>query len=372
MGCSYCFAMSRGGRRTSSLLIADHNIISRKILSSKNDNNYGDINSELLNHHMPIHFGGISDPFSNKDTSIISNYLLKSLSESQLPVIISTKNTHQLQNASTYDLLKNINNLVIQISFSTENNDVANIIEGGAPTPEDRLYVAKQLNKQGFYLIARIQPLFPSQIDNIINLLIPKLAEAGFKHIIVEFIKLPVEHTTSIIYKKLKHLGWNDQLLFKEHGSQLIGREWLLPTKIRWDLLQRVISTIHNYGMTYGAADYGLSHLGDSDCCCGISSLKGFENWFTGNFSNIIRQAPQGYIAINNIANYWTPKRSIQRYLNSNCRIDSKDHSILSYLVAKWNRPGTTNAPNSFLGVSYSGDRDKWNNCVYYKKQILN
>ncbi len=45
--------------------------------------------------------------------------------------------------------------------------------------------------------------------------------------------------------------------------------------------------------------------------------------------------------------------------------------SIRAYLTEKWNAPGTTNAPNEYLGITWEGDYDGEGNCVYRKKNVL-
>ena len=66
------------------------------------------------------------------------------------------------------------------------------------------------------------------------------------------------------------------------------------------------------------------------------------------------------------VAEQWSPTKSIRMLMNSNCRLDTGD-SVLCYLRTKWNSPGTTNAPDSFLGVSWTGEYDVEGDCVYRK-----
>lgn len=49
-----------------------------------------------------------------------------------------------------------------------------------------------------------------------------------------------------------------------------------------------LIAQIHKYGITYGAGDYGLNHLGDTDCCCDPDQIKGFSNWIRNTRTNVI------------------------------------------------------------------------------------
>jgi len=60
--------MSRGGRRTSTSLLADPGRIRRKVVrlfGSEKKNT--DIIDELLLSKMPVHFGGMSDPFASSE-----------------------------------------------------------------------------------------------------------------------------------------------------------------------------------------------------------------------------------------------------------------------------------------------------------------
>ena len=120
--------------------------------------------------------------------------------------------------------------------------------------------------------------------------------------------------------------------------------------------------------MTYGAADYGLHHLGDTSCCCGIDQISGFGNWFKRNFANIIRGSTQKIVRFPLSGEEWYPKKSMKRIMNSKCRIEGQQQGLATYLKQKWNTPGTTNAPDSFLGVQWSGTNDSYGNCIYIKE----
>jgi len=362
--------MARGGRKTSDNLIVDENKIIRKINRTVLPvNNAFDITSEMLNAKVPIHLGGVSDPFSNQVTTSKSLKLLKSLGESNYPIIISTKNTDELTKDKTLKILKKCKNIVIQVSFIHPSNDIARIVEPNAPIPEDRLKGLEFLSKENFHTIARLQPLFIPWIDHIEKDLIPSLGSIGCRHVIVEFLKLPVEKKVWLVEEMFKQISWNGFDFYKEAGAELVGREWILPNHYKWKLLQPIIRAIHNSGMTYGAADYGLTHLGDTDCCCGIDKLDGFSSWFKANFSYIIKQSIYGDLSFNDVLKYWLPDKSISMYVNSHSRLqDGK--TVFDYLKNKWNRPGTSNAPDTFLGVSWNGSFDQNGNCIYHKGNI--
>ena len=97
LNCSYCFAMSRGGRRTSTTLLVDTSKIQRKIDRITRDTPIvGDVTGELLEKRMPLHFGGMSDPFASKKIAEKSIELLRILNQVNYPVILSTKNPRVL------------------------------------------------------------------------------------------------------------------------------------------------------------------------------------------------------------------------------------------------------------------------------------
>ena len=161
----------------------------------------------------------------------------------------------------------------------------------------------------------------------------------------------------------LRLIKWDAYGFYHDNNARLIGREWILPAVFIWENLQEIVFQIRKYGMTYGSGDYGINHLGDTSCCCGIDKYSGFNNWFKGNFSNIFRRNRSNY-KFKLVENNWLPSKSIKRLINSNCRLENKKR-VLDYLRKKWNSPSTVNAPDSFLGVYWSGDYDEEGNCIY-------
>jgi len=367
LNCLYCFAKARGGRRTSLNLAADLTRIRQKIRRALNgpQERY-DINGELLQRRVPLHFGGLSDPFCDSVAEEISIQLLETLCEYQYPVIISTKNTDVLRRDDILNLLKRNKSVAVQVSFTTLEQDISHAIEPGAPSPKKRLETMKVLAGEGVYTIARLQPLIYPFLSHVVEDLIPELALVKCRHVVVEFLKIPVETHLGGFRDLFNAINWDGYSFYREHKASLIGREWILPATFKWDSLQRVLDAIHRTAMTYGAGDYGLNHLGDTDCCCGIDRIPGFEGWFKANFANALRTSRGEYVSFQAVAEQWSPTKSIRMLMNSNCRLDTGD-SVLCYLRTKWNSPGTTNAPDSFLGVSWTGEYDVEGDCVYRK-----
>jgi DNA repair photolyase len=359
--------MSRGGRRSSTSLLTDPAKIQRKIDKLYCADHYkSDIIDEFLLAKMPLHFGGMSDPFANSRITQKSLSLLKIFDDIEYPVVLSTKNTRELVRDETFNTLLGMKNLVIQISFSIFNLYRSGLIEPGVPSPLERLKAIKLLAENGIKVIVRLQPLFPNFLDEIRNTLIPSLGEIGVIHVILEFLKLPVERTLGHSRELFDSLDWDGTEYYKSLGAEKNGREWMIPAILKWELLQPLIEQIHKYGMTFGAGDYGLNHLGDTSCCCGIDKIDGFQNWNKNNFAYWIQNNRTNVIILDESTSASIPTNSIAMYINSHSRIVG-DSTIFNYLKDKWNRPGTTNAPDTYLGVVWKGEYDEKGNCVYYK-----
>lgn len=368
INCLYCFAMARGGRRTANNLIINTDFVKRKLDTVFiNNHKNTDINGELLSMKVPIHFGGISDPFSSNYISAVSLRLLEIFSNYDYPIVLSTKNSDELLKNKTLKQLKKIKNLVIQLSLITTDNKISLSLEPFAPSIKNRIKCLRLLSNEGFYTIVRLQPLIFPWINIVNNELIPAIGDTKCKHVIVEFLKLPLEKNISKFHKVIRLIKWEVYSFYKKVSAKPIGREWILPAKFKWENLKPIIDTIHKNGMTYGSADYGLNHLGDTDCCCGIDRVDGFSGWLKGNFSNIIRKVKKGNITFDNVIQYQFPQKNISNIMNSNCRL-TNGNSILHYLNAKWNKPGSENSPDSFWGIKWYGDYDKNKNCIYVKE----
>lgn len=371
LNCRYCFSASRGGKRSSiNKKFTDPDWFAKKFARIFRGNAVpNSINDELIIERVPVHFGGMSDPFADKETAKISKQLLMTLLKHDYPVVISTKNPLGIFQKGLMEEIQKKKPLSVQVSFTTFDESVCKVLEPKAPPPSARIHCIKLLTNQGIHVAARIQPILVPLLPSIRRELIPRLGEAGCKHVILEFLKIPVEKSAvrlKVIYKQLQ---WDGNQYYLSHNAMLIGREYCLPPALKWKKMQPLVADIHSNQMTFGAADYGLNHLGDKDCCCGVDDLPGFPKWLKGNFSFAIRNArPFEPIRFSVIEKQWLPKNPITRYINSHSRLQ-KNNNLLNHLVRKWNSPGSVNAPDSYLGVAFSGEVDEEGNCIYIKHQ---
>jgi len=362
--------MARGGRRTAAAQLASLRATSQKIRGqTKSPEKVVGILGELLHRRLPLHFGGISDPFQNGQNTRVAVQLLSELNDADYPTIISTKNPNVLTRDENLKLLKKMKSVVVQVSFATSGSQRASLVERNAPRPHERLGASTLLASEGIFTVARVQPFVMPWKREIVEYMIPLLKENGFKHAIFEHLKLPMERRVSLFDGFLRLVGWNAYDDYQKLGATQVGREWILPPSFMWENLQEIRAATRKNGMTFGAADYGLTHLGDTRCCCGVDNLKGFSQWFKGSLSNVIASSPAGTLRWKLASNYWYPSESVRRVLNSQCRKPGLS-GIKQYLAVKWDQPGTPNAPDTYLGVHWEGEKDNEGFCVYHKERI--
>ena len=366
-GCRYCFAKRRGGNfNQPRLKVASARALERLLHAAAHEcKSTESILVELLRRRVPIHFGGMTDPFPVFEEDLrISFHLLEVLDAYNYPVVISTKSA--LVACQPYvGLLSRMKYRVVQFSISGRSSDYARRTERNTPTPAERLRAMTTLSALGIPAFCRLQPLFPSRLDDALAL-IRELPSAGCRHVAVEHLKLPLETTGQ--RDLISSLSPEVSRYYQD--AQRVGREWVLPAEMKERNLRPVAKAIREHGMTFGAADNDLQHFSDTMCCCsGVDQLAGFENFFRHHLGYGIRAA-RGCEAIcySEIAHQWSPRLSPNRFLNSKVRRESRDGqpaSVSDYIREKWNSPGTQNSPTSWWGVRATGQRDVSGNKIY-------
>lgn len=357
--------MARGGRRTQPNLAVRPLDVRRRLMKAESpQRRSGNIATEWLANRLPIHFGGMSDPFESEPTKRLSQEILRYLFEFNYPVVLSTKRPEVLLRGPLSHLLQKPRKMVVQVSIPFLSRTLAAALEPNVDSPANRIVHSHHISEMGFRTVARIQPIFISEIEAIANDLVPLLAKSGFRHVILEFLKLPVERNLGMTPSLCKALRKDIYAEYAKLGATSVGREWLLPSEVKWNLLQPIIKSASDLGLTFSLADYGLYHLGNAECCCGTDGVPGFEQRFTANFSTAIRRNRTKRLSFASVSKSWTPRKSMRKYLNSNSRIDGGT-TVLQYLRDKWNRPGSTNAPDSFLGVLCQGKKDQNGDYLY-------
>lgn len=241
--CSYCFARHK----------FDISQVSKKETSKALINFINGLRTKETNWcdwDIPLHWGGLSDPFQPCEKKYRSSYdCLKIFAKENYPFIVSTKG-RLIAEKEYLDFIKHCN-CVVQISMVCEKYDV---LEKGCPTFNERLKILEMLSKAAKRTIVRIQPYMREVfLDVYKNLQLFK--DAGAYGVIFEGMK----------FKS------------KKDGLIKIGGDFVYQyNDIKKDFLE-LKQKCHSIGLKIYAGENRIRSLGDSLTCCGIDGLAGFK-----------------------------------------------------------------------------------------------
>lgn len=370
-GCKYCFVSHRGGSyRKDSSAVADVAKFKRYLqYSAKSESEAKSLLSECVMHRLPIHFGGMSEPFRHGEVSKrVTYHLLLALAETDYPTLVSTKSS--LPATEPYfSLLKSMRYIAVQFSFSTLDDELASKIEPYAAPPSSRLRAMYEMAQAGLWVSCRLQPFIPSTSGDLPTL-VKELAAVGTRHVTVEHLKLGLRGSQRTLGELRQHCGSAFEEGYNLDKLQLKGTEYELLPMYKIRALQSLREETIKYGITLGIGDNDFHDLGDNPNCCGVGELPGFENYFRRQFTYAIwKRSEDGFITYSSIEHEWAPKRSIRRYLNSKCRDGGGPEHVCytadDYLRQKWNSVNALHSPTECANVIPAGLRDDHGNLVY-------
>lgn len=361
--CSYCFARNRGGdSRSKDILPARSGAVAR--LLDRALSNREDISAvvEFLRAKVPIHFGGMSDPFQTIEARQgISKQYLKDLKSYSYPTVLSTRST--LVATDEYvAILKNMP-VVVQFSLSTISDKQAERVEPFAPRPSEVLQAIKTLSREGVVTSCRWQPYIPDFSPPAMEF-VDALHSAGVKQISLEHLKIPLERDWHPALSKGASVIRKAREKYLASGASRDGREYILPAAEKKEVVFKVRAECHKRGIAFGAADNEFQYLSDGEACCSsVDVIGGFSSIYRYTVSNIVkRQAASGGDIRFLDDNQWRPSKSIDRYLNSHSRLVNCDgesvRTIEQYIRKKWNELKGPSSPMNFYGVIFTGRSD--------------
>jgi DNA repair photolyase len=201
-----------------------------------------------------------SDPYPNLEAKTgLTRKCLEILSQQNCKIQIITKSNLVVRDI---DLLKKMPSIV-SLTITTDDDNVAKLIEPHAPSSSERLKAVEILIEEGIPTSVRIDPIIPFINDNTENL-VKTLASMNVKHITGSTYKVKLDNwqrfsiTLPKTAEKLKPL-------YFEKGEK-IGRYIYLPKDLRLKLMKTVGALAEKYGMKFGTCREGLSHLNTAVC----------------------------------------------------------------------------------------------------------
>lgn len=376
-GCSYCFARIRGGNINSKKLKAanPYLIINKFKNSLKSTKTNNGIITEYINKRVPVHFGGMSDPFQSIEKHYQSSLIvLKYLAEIDYPIVISTKSTLPSE-AEYLEILKSFSNIVVQFSFSTLDDKKSPIIEPNVEKPSVLMRTIEILSANNINTSIRWQPYIPNFSESP-EIFIEKISNLGAMHLGFEHLKLPLETTNDLNSKLFKVTGINTLDYYQNLKSKGDGRELILPIEAKIEKIKLVKYLAQKSNLTFGAADNELQYLSDTSCCCsGVDQIKGFENWNKYQISHAIKKSydlEKSAINYSLIKNEWKPSGSIDKFVNSNSRIaKAEEHNkVEDYIKDRWQNLNSPFNPTKFHGIEFKDKFDENGMKIYEWKNI--
>ena len=224
-----------------------------------------------------------SDPYPNQEAKTgLTRKCLEILSKQDCKIQIITKSNLVARDT---DLLNKVPSMV-SMTITTDNDDIAKLIEPKAPLPTERLKAVETLTEKGIPTTVRIDPIIPS-INDEPESLIRTLASLDITHVTCSTMKInsKIWHrfnaTLPETAEKLRSLYFVD--------GERIGRYVYLPRDLRFKLLKTVRDLTKHYGLTFGTCREGLSCL-DTATCDGSCLLLHEQKELSSTKSLRIRQ----------------------------------------------------------------------------------
>ena len=211
-------------------------------------------------HGETISVANSSDPYPRAEASEgLTRRCLEILSESNCKIQIITKSNIVTRDD---DLLSKIPSTVA-LTITTDDENLARLIEPYAPSPSQRLRAAQDLMKSGIPVSVRIDPIIPLVNDHP-QKLISDLASIGVKHVTCSTYKAKADNWMRLTQAMPKVAEKLKPLYFQQ--GEKIGGSILMPKDLRYKLLKDIRDLALANGMKFGVCREGLAQLNTAAC----------------------------------------------------------------------------------------------------------
>ena len=301
-GCKYCFANMNAfheiGTGLSTWRQADV-VQVRKVfeLALNTDKESKSTIVELLRNRVPLHCGGMSDPFQSREWELgLTKELIKISKEFNYPIVFSTKTDHLEK--EYYELLDPKIH-AFQVSIMGWTRDYIRKWEGNTATAQARCEFVQLLrNDYDIWCSVRIQPIINKW----------------------EAVALMLALRDLPSYYSIEHLhviadSWAGQEALLTHckGSRSFtqnGGVTEFKAEVKRKNIKLLTSVANSFGVKVGAADNDFHYMSQSRCCCGTDTIGGaFDNYLKFNSCYL----STGKSDVNNM---FIPKSNVRRHMN--------------------------------------------------------
>lgn len=300
-GCKYCFANMEAFNETGTGLTkwreARLQDVRRKFVTAfETDKESKSVVVELLRHKVPLHCGGMSDPFQSREWDLHLTYeLIKLCNEYDYPITFSTKTDYLPE--EYFEILRPDLH-AFQISIMGWTDEYINTWETNTPSAPSRAKFVKELRDKGFWCSVRIQPVI--DVDEC-SLLIQNLGSVPSYY--------SIEHLHVIADSYVAKQALFDHCKNPQDFTQMDA-----IVEVRYDVkvanVNRLMAEANAFGVKVGAADNDLHFMSQSRCCCGIDLVgEKFDNYLKFNTAYL----STGESDLNNI---FIPQSNCRRHMN--------------------------------------------------------
>jgi len=227
-----------------------------------------------INRSFYISISNSSDPYQDLEKIFkFTRKTLKVISMQRLRALIITKSDLVLRDI---DILRN-GFFSVSITITTLDEDVAKVLEPGAPSPYRRIKVVETLINNNISVSVRIDPIIPGVNDDfkMLSKLVDKLAEIGVKHIVSSTYKLKPDSFRRII-RAFPSLERKLYKLYYIEGEKIHGYRYL-NRRLRYNILSRMKNIVVSKNISFAVCREGFFDLNSGKTCDGshlISTCK--------------------------------------------------------------------------------------------------
>lgn len=297
-GCLYCFdpQMDNQNRRSAKTVTPrDY----RQLFNSIYENN--EVNRFVTGLKTAVRLGICSDPFPPIEHEYrVTFKALSLLKQAGISTMVTTKAPQRV----TDEYLPLID--ILKVSFSTFRDELAAVIEPGAPRPSVRLDVMRSLHERGVKIVARLNPFLHTEEAHYDLDLLRGAADA----VTIEPLRFsvtwrqtwPIEFWGAVLgeeppargcfkrgtpeYKWAQNAERHFFAPLQHPGEpyQSDGYHWVLSDPFKWrSIYARMRDRAHAAGLKFGICSFGAGihnvDLNDPPCGCLISEVVGYDKW---------------------------------------------------------------------------------------------
>jgi len=300
-GCAYCFSNMNAFHEIGTGLSTWRNADVKKVrrmfnIAFETDKETASVLVELLRHKVPLHCGGMSDPFQSREWELgLTKELIKLSKEYDYPIVFSTKTAHL---PDEYFELLDPKIHAFQSSIMGWTPEYIKKWEHNTPTAQERAEFVKLLRNKGFWCSVRIQPII-NKWEAVLLMLnlrdLPSYYSIEHLHVIAD--------------------SWAGQEALKQNCKNMsdfiqdIGVTCFDP-KVKRKNIDFLIKVANSFGVKVGVADNDFHYLSQSRCCCGTDTIGGqFDNFLKFNSCYLSTGK-------SDVSEMFIPKSNVRRHMN--------------------------------------------------------